>query len=96
MIRKTISRGAGRSTGASRLTTTPMMSDSRTGTIAPRRSARRPASGDRPDSVAAAARNVIPIASAVAPSRDSRSGTSTSTTPNARPATRVSHMPVAT
>src|ERR1022692_4721828 len=54
------------------------------------------ASGESPDSIAAEARKVAPMISAVAPRWLSRSGASTSTAPNAMPASIVSHRPVAT
>ncbi len=92
-ISRAMSSGAGSATGASRLSTTAAASDSRTGTSSPRRSDSRPASGDSPASIAADARKVAPMSRALAPSRLSRSGASTSSTPNAIPATVVSHMP---
>jgi hypothetical protein len=41
-------------------------------------------------------RNVAAITVPDAPSRDSRSGASTSSTPKAMPASAISHMPMAT
>ena len=46
--------------------------------------------------MAAATRKVTPITTEVAPSWLSRNGASTSRTPNAMPASMVSHMPVPT
>jgi hypothetical protein len=96
MISSAISAPAGATTGASRLNTTPAASEMRSGRYGPRRSDSLPVSGENPASKAADARNVPLITRALAPSWLSRSGASTSITPNARPATAVSHRPTAT
>jgi len=95
-IRRAMSNQAGSSAGASRLTTTAAHSEIRMGVRAPRRSDNRPANGESPDSIAAEARKVAPMISAVTPRWLSRSGARTSTTPKAMPASMVSHMPVPT
>ena len=82
------------SVGASRLIATAPVSDQVSGTTGPRRSAARPATGDRAASTPAAARNVPAMIRAVIPRLASRSGASTSSTPNARPASIVSHNPM--
>ena len=76
-------------------TTMAATSDSRTGTMRPRRSASRPTNGDSTISTAAAPRNAPAMTTAPAPSRLSRSGASTSITPRASPARNVSHIPTA-
>jgi hypothetical protein len=93
----TISAGtstrADASVGASKLIATAPASEQPIGRMAPRRSATRPATGDRTASSPAETRNVPAMTRAVTPSRDIRSGASTSSTPNARPASIVSHSP---
>ncbi len=81
--------------GASRLMATAPTSEHLIGTRAPRRSAARPATGDRAVSTPAEARNVAAMTRAVTPRCAIRSGASTSSTPNARPASMVSHRPAA-
>ena len=81
------------SVGASRLIATAPASEHLIGTMAPRRSAARPAIGDRAASTAADARNVPAMTRAATPRFAIRSGASTSSTPNARPASIVSHSP---
>ena len=61
----------------------------------PKRSLNLPASGDTQDSITAPPRKMAAITVLLAPSRDSRSGASTSTTPKAMPASAISHMPLA-
>jgi len=94
----TISTGmsthADASVGASRLIATAPVSEYLTGTMAPRRSAARPATGDNAASSPADARNVPAMTSPVTPRFAIRSGASTSSTPNARPASIVSHSPM--
>ena len=82
------------SVGASRLIATAPVSENLIGTMAPRRSAARPAIGDSAASTPAEARNVPAMTRAVTPRFAIRSGASTSSTPNARPASIVSHSPV--
>ena len=79
--------------GASKLTATAPVSEHLIGTMAPRRSAARPATGDKAASNPAEARNVPAMTRAVTPRCAIRSGASTSSTPNARPASMVSHSP---
>lgn len=84
------------SVGASRLTAMAATSEMVTGTMVPRRSACLPASGESEPSIADEARNVPAMSRALAPRSARRSGTSTSSTPNAIPASMVSHRPVPT
>ena len=88
-----MSTRADASVGASRLTATAPTSEQPIGTMAPRRSAARPATGDSTASNAAEARNVPAMTRAVTPRVASRSGASTSRTPNATPASIVSQSP---
>jgi len=81
------------SVGASKLIATAPVSENLIGTMVPRRSAARPATGDSAASSAAEARNVPAMTRAPTPRFAIRSGASTSTTPNARPASIVSHRP---
>ena len=94
----TISTGmsthADASVGASKLIATAAVSEHLIGTMAPRRSAARPATGDSAASTPADARNVPAMTRALTPRFAIRSGASTSSTPNARPASIVSHSPV--
>jgi len=76
--------------------TVPSASETASGRAAPRRSERRPAIGESPDSTSAAHRNVAAITVPDTPSRDSRSGASTSTMPKAIPASAISQLPMTT
>ncbi len=67
-ISSATSADADGSSGTSRLTATATARAIRMGSRAPRRSDSRPATGDRHDSIAAAARKVPPMIVAVAPS----------------------------
>ena len=89
-----MSAHADASVGASRLIATAPVSEHLIGTMGPSRSAARPATGDSAASTPAAARNVPAMIRAVTPRFASRSGASTSSTPNARPASIVSHSPM--
>ena len=84
------------SMGAMTLTAAAAVSEIVIGATGLRRSASRPANGESPPSMAEAARNVPAIRMAEAPRRASRSGASTSNTPNAIPASMVSHRPART
>ncbi len=90
-----MSRRADASVGASRLIATAPASEQTIGTMTPRRSAVRPATGDSIASNAPEPRNVPAMSRAVTPRLASRSGASTSSTPKARPASIVSHSPKA-
>ena len=95
-IRIAISKGSRGVTGMRTLTTIPTVSETISGRDMPNRSDRRPATGDSTDSMRAAHKNVAAITVPDAPSRDSRSGVRTSSTPKAIPASAISHMPMAT
>ena len=84
------------SVGASRLTAMPTNSEIVIGTMVPWRSACLPASGESEPSIADDARNVPAMSRALAPRSARRSGTRTSSTPKAIPASIVSHRPVLT
>jgi hypothetical protein len=84
------------SVGTSRLTAMPTTSEIVIGMMVPWRSACLPASGESEPSIADDARNVPAMSRAVAPSSARRSGTRTSRTPKAIPASIVSHKPVLT
>jgi hypothetical protein len=88
-----MSTHAGATVGASTLIATAPVSDKLIGTMGPRRSAARPATGESTASTPADARNVPAMIRAVTPRSAIRSGASTSSTPNARPASMVSQSP---
>jgi hypothetical protein len=90
-----MSSGCAEMAGIRRLTTVPTASEIMSGLDVPNRSDMRPASGDSADSIRAAHRNVAAMSVPDAPSRASRSGASTSSTPKAMPASAISHMPMA-
>jgi hypothetical protein len=72
---------------------TPATRLTATGRAAPKRSDRRPASGDTADSSAEAHKKVAAMTALEAPSRANRSGASTLMTPKAIPASIISPMP---
>jgi len=90
-----MSNGSVGAAGIRRLTAVATASETMRGLDVPNRSDMRPASGDSPDSIRAAHRNVAAITVPDAPRWASRRGASTSITPKARPASAISHMPMA-